>query len=35
MAEILRNAKKSVILIGSQAILPPVPPQKLTDALEV
>jgi acetolactate synthase-like protein len=34
-AELLSKAKKPVILIGSQATLPPIPSEKLREALEV
>ncbi len=34
-AEIISKAKKPVILIGSQATLPPVPAEKLRESLEV
>ena len=33
--ELLKTAKKPVVLIGSQATLPPVPAEKLREALEV
>lgn len=33
-AKLLSNAKKPVILIGSQATLPPIPSEKLREALE-
>lgn len=33
--EILSKAKKPVFLVGSQACLPPVPAEKLSEALEV
>jgi len=32
---ILKSAKKPVALIGSQAVLPPIPADKLREALEV
>ena len=34
-AEILSKAKRPVILIGSQATLPPIPSEKLRESLEV
>lgn len=34
-AELLSKAKKPVILVGSQATLPPIPAEKLKQALEV
>lgn len=33
--ELLSKAKKPVILVGSQATLPPMPAEKLKEALEV
>lgn len=33
--ELLKTARKPVVLIGSQATLPPVPAEKLREALEV
>jgi acetolactate synthase-like protein len=34
-AELLSKAKRPVILLGSQATLPPIPSEKLREALEV
>jgi len=34
-AEILSKAKRPVILLGSQVTLPPIPAEKLREALEV
>lgn len=34
-ASILKSAKKPVILIGSQAVLPPISAEKLKETLEV
>ena len=33
--DLIRNAKKPIMLIGSQATLPPVNPKELVEAIEV